>query len=229
MKGIAMSLISSEKGIALVTALMFTMLALVISMSLLYMVTSGIRTSGALKQYKTTIEASYGGAEIIVKDIFPTAFAFRDYSSGSNPFGIYLKNSMGTLSSSASVSDCFRQRLTNSRSQWTGACANISMNPKESPDVTFSLNGASGTQLAVYTKIVDTMDRKFTVLANGVPTVINKAGNSDTSSFVLDGGSTSEAGAVTVPQNPYIYRIEIQGERQQNSAEKANLSVQYAY
>lgn len=224
-----MTFIHCDKGIALITALMFTMLALVISMSLLYMVTSGIRTSGALKRYKTTIEASYGGTEIVAKEIIPTAFAFQDYSSSSNPFDTYLKNSMGSLGSSASVSDCFRQRLTTPRKQWSGACANISMSPSESPDLTFLLNVSSGTPFAVYSKIVDTMDRKFLVLDGGVSKVVDIAGNSDTSSFVLEGGSTTEAGAVTVPHYPYVYRVEIQGERQQNPAEKANISVQYAY
>jgi hypothetical protein len=55
------------------------------------------------------------------------------------------------------------------------------------------------------------------------------AGNSDTTNFSLEGGSTTDGSGVTVPHYPYMYRIEIQAERSQNPAEKSKISVQYAY
>ena len=135
-----------------------------------------------------------------------------------------------SVASSATVSDCLRQRLTLPRTQWSGSCANVTFNPKQDSDVSFVLNAtAPGTPYRVYTKIIDTMERKFTVLDGGIAKTVTIAGNSDTSSLVLDGASTSDGGGVSVPHYPYIYRIEVQGERQLNPMEKVNLSVYYAY
>jgi hypothetical protein len=231
MKGSAMTCIGNEKGVALVTSLMFTLLALVISMSLLYMVTSGMHASGALKRYRTAVDAAYGGTEIMVKDIISTSFKYNDYllTNPGTSFPDFLKSSMGTLSN-MTVSDCMNQRLTTPRSQWTGACANVSLKLDAlTADVTFSLNATSSSPYKIYSKIVDTMERKFLVLDSGVVKTVTIAGNSDTSSIVLEGGSTSEGGGVTVPHYPYMYRIEIQGERATNAVEKSNISVLYAY
>ena len=72
-------------------------------------------------------------------------------------------------------------------------------------------------------------ERKFLVLDGGTQKTVVIAGNSDTSSFVLEGGGTTEQGAVTVPHYPYVYRMEVQGEREQNAQEKSVISVMYAY
>jgi hypothetical protein len=65
----------------------------------------------------------------------------------------------------------------------------------------------------VYTKIVDT-----------VP------GNSDLSGLQLEGAGVAETSPLVKPlQIPYIYRIEIQGERKNNPTAQANLEVLYAY
>ncbi len=226
-----MKILNNEKGIALITALMFTVLSLVISMSLLYMITSGAKTSGSLKRYRTSVEAAYGGTDLLAKDILVSSFGFRDYSA-TNPgtsFPTYLKSTMGTLASGATVSDCMRQRLANPTRLWTGSCVSTSLDPKSGPDITFKLNAANNSTFIVYSKIVDTMERKFQVLDGSTKKTVVMAGNSDTSSFVLEGGGTTEPGAVTVPHYPYIYRLEVQGEREQNSNEKSNISVQYAY
>jgi len=221
----------NEKGVALVTALMFTALALVISLSLLYLVTTGIQTSAALKRYRTALDATYGGTEIMVKDVINSAFGFADYSSshaGAN-FPDYLKSTMGTLATNASVSDCLHQRMTLPRTKWSGNCANVNLNPKNAPDVSFQLGSTTGTPYIVYSKLVDTMERKFLVYEGGSSKTVTIAGNSDTSTFSLEGGSTTEGGGVTVPHYPYVYRVEVQGERVQNPQEKAKVSVMYAY
>jgi hypothetical protein len=223
-----MGYLRNEKGIALVTALMFTALALVIALSLLAFVTTGIQTSAALKRYRTALDATYGGSEIMLKDAVNAAFAFHDYSSSSNNFSAYMKSSLGTLSSTATFSGCLRQRMTLPTSKWSGACANPTMNASSNPDISFELGSVSGTPFVVYSKIVDTMERRFLVYDGGSKTVVI-AGNSDTSSYSLEGGSTTEGGGVTVPHYPYIYRMEVLGQRKENPLEKARISVQYAY
>jgi hypothetical protein len=221
----------NQKGVALITALMFTALSLVLCLALLYMLTVGIQTSSALKSYRTALDATYGGTDIMVKDLINTSFGYNDYLSlhAGATFPDYLKANMGLLGSNATVSDCMNQRLTLPRSQWSVSCIDTSLDPKKNPDVTFELNATSGSPYKVYTKIVDTMERKFLVLDGGTQKTVVMAGNSDTSTLSLEGGSTTEGGQVTVPHYPYVYRIEIQGERKQNPLEKANVSVMYAY
>jgi len=228
-----MRFFGNEKGIALVTSLMFTMLALVITTALLYMVTSGIKSSGIFKRYKTVNEATYGGTDIMVKDLISATFGFNDYSSahpGTN-FTTYMKNSYMVNLSNPDVSGCLRIKLTQPKSMW-GTCNDATFNVKQNYDVAFNLNSASGMPFRMYSKIVDTMDRKLLTynFALKTGTTVTIAGNSDTSSgAILEGASTTEASTITIPHYPYLYRIEIQGERATNPAEKANISVQYAY
>lgn len=235
-----MKILHNENGIALITALMFTVLSLVITMSLLYMVTAGIRSSGSMKRYKTTTEAAYGGTDIVVKDLISASFAFRDVSSASINFAKYMTDSSSGYMqklNAPNVSACLRAKLTSPKNQWSTACSNSTLNAKEAADISFNLNAASGTPFTVYSKIVDTMERKFTVLESySSPSgmakrskTVSLAGNSDTSSTALESGSTTDGSGVTVPHYPYMYRIEIQAERQQNATEKAKISVQYAY
>ncbi len=69
-----MRCLRDEKGVALVTSIMFTALALVMSLSLLYIITAGIQATGALKRYKTALDATYGGTELMLKDILNASF-----------------------------------------------------------------------------------------------------------------------------------------------------------
>jgi hypothetical protein len=226
-----MKLFRNEKGMALVTSLMFTMLALVISMALLYMVTSGARTSGAYKRYKTALDATYGGTELFTKELIGKALEFSNYSSGSNTFNAYVTSEMGSLANK-SVSNCFHVRLNQPRRLW-GACAAVSSNL---PDASFQLNAASGSPYRVFANIVDTSDWKIVSFpSTGVSVTTTIAGNSD---FTGGGGGTgglSKGGSgyyqppTKSPHYPYIYKIDIQGERQDNPAEKANVSVLYAF
>ncbi|MEI6208316.1 MAG: hypothetical protein WCP20_16165 [Desulfuromonadales bacterium] len=232
-----MKFFHNENGIALITSLMFTVITLVITMSLLYMVTSSIKTSGALKRYRTTTEAAYGGTDIVVKDLISASFAFHDLSSASNPYSTYMTNRFASSAYAATFSNCLRAKLTTPKSQWIAQCPDATLNAKTGTDISFVLNSASGTPFTVYSKIVDTMERKFTVVeayssASGPAKrarVVTSAGNSDTSSLGLEGGSTTDGSGVSVPHYPYMYRIEIQAERKQNAAENAKISVQYAY
>jgi len=233
-----MKYLHNEKGIALITSLMFTVITLVITMSLLYMVSSSIRTSGALKRYRTTTEAAYGGTDIVVKDLITASFAFHDVSSASNPYSTYMTGRFATSGNyTPTFSNCLRAKLTTPKSKWAAACSDATLNAKSGTDISFILNAASGSPYKVYSKIVDTMERKFTVLesysASGGTAkrsrTVSMAGNSDTNSLALEGGSTTDGAGVTVPHYPYMYRIEIQAERQQNATENAKISVQYAY
>jgi hypothetical protein len=82
-------------------------------------------------------------------------------------------------------------------------------------DMTFRLSGSPGaSDYIVYAKIVDTV-----------------AGNTDTSGLdlIVEGGSTGNNPGVQTQKNPYLFRVELLGERISNPDERSRLSVLYAY
>lgn len=220
-----MTLLNNEKGIALITALLFTLLSLGIVMTLLYMVTLGTKVTGAEKRYKTALEASYGATELLSKDILPSIF--KNYTTAASIATVpanYYGVSLGIPDSS-----CLAQKTQKPTSQWnTTLCTNSTKTatPNESPDMTFNLKAANdATGYNVYTKIVDTR-------CGGDPTKGQVCSNSDSSGIdYLDGGGgvTSGGGVVQPQPRPAYYKIEIQGERASNPIEKSKLSVLYAY
>jgi hypothetical protein len=204
-----MKLLKNNRGIALVTSLMLTLVSLMIVMAVLYVVTQSINQSGQLKKYRTSLDASYGGSEIFVKDILPVVL--QNYSSPT------LVNVVQTTFGGVGLQvladqNCLQSKLTRVTSGWPANCSSTP-EPKKSPDMTFTLQAASGNPFIVYSKIVSTV-----------------VGNSDTGGLQLEGSGVAESSSLLTPQHfPYIYRMEVQGERQDNSTAKANIEVLYAY
>ena len=199
-----------EKGIALVTALLLTLIGLAIILAAIYFVMQGTKVSGFQKRYATALEASNGGVEIMTKEIIGKTIGGAGLSTLGTYGGMLL----------ASVNDtCFTAKMTTATNSWSAsaACNNVSLSfdPTVSPDITLTLNGAGGSaNFSVYTKVVDTV-----------------IGNSETSGIALQGAGVvqSSSGIITPQHFPYIYRVEVQGQRQTNPDEKANLSAVYAY
>ena len=203
-----MRCIDNNNGFALVTSLMLTLLSLTIVMSLLYMITQGIKVSGLNKKYKTAMEASYGGAELFTKDMLP--FVMKNYSSST--LATDIAGNFGAVSPVIGSQSCLQAKLKNATQNWPAACGNT-LNPKDRPDITYTMQATSGNPFQVYSKIVDTVN-----------------GNTDLSGLQLEGAGVAESQSVLTPQHfPYIYRVEIQGERQSDTAAQANLEVLYAY
>jgi hypothetical protein len=210
----------NEDGIALVTSLMLTLITLTIIVSLLYMVTGSIDRSAANKRYKTALEASYGGANIAMKDVIP--LIFQNYSIPVTAFqnavnGSYATSGLVVLPSSTQQwqqwQHCLDIKLKNATAKW-GTCSST-MNPTSSPDFQLALpaQGTNKASFSVYSKIVDTIP-----------------GNTDVSGVQLIGSGVTEAQSVVNPQHlPYVYRIETVAVRSTNAAEKSSVSVLYAY
>ena len=220
-----MSRLNDDKGIALVTALLFTLISLGIVMMLLYIVTQGTKISAASKNYKTSLEASYGAVEVVTKDLFPTIFG--KYTSSAS-IGSLATNYSGVDLTMPAL-NCFAEKTRKSTAYWdTTHCdtANKNSIPTESPDLSFilkSTNDAAGFR--VYTKITDTRC--------GGNTALNEpCTNSDLTGIdYLESGSgvTGGGGTVTPQHKPAYYSIEVQGERASNPREKSKLSVLYVY
>lgn len=202
-------LMNQEQGFALVTSLMMTFISLVIVMAVFYMITQNVQRTGAFKRYKTALEASYGGTDIIVKEIVPLVL-----QNITDPKTFLETQYGGTLTnfSVATTSTCMIDKLTKETSQWGSTCSTTT-SAKSGPDMTFQLQATGGRPYTVYSKIIDTVN-----------------GNTDISGLQLGGAGVAESSSIITPQHiPYVYRMEVQTERSTNATEQANLSVVYAY
>lgn len=200
---------ADKRGFALVTSLMLTLISLTIVLSILYFITQGTQLSGLHRKYRTALEASHGGTELFTKDILP--YVMRNYSSTSLKDD--LETNFGSVSLNVLNSGCLQKKLVNATQNWPSGCDNVS-NPTKNPDLRFTMQSADGNNpFYVYSKIVDTM-----------------TGNTDISGLQLEGAGVAESQSVLTPQHfPYIYRVEVQGERANNSSAQANIEVLYAY
>jgi hypothetical protein len=201
-----MRVLRSEDGAALITALMLTMLSLVIAMALLSTVTMGTRISASQKRYRSALSAAQGGVELLTQELFTRLFVDAADS---------LKNDFSAVELQLPQYGCLQQKLNNPTAKW-GDC-DASADPAKSPDLTLRLSGpAKDKGFNVSVKIVDS-----------VP------GNSDKGGIdYLDTGmSAAGKDEVIHPQHvPGIYSLAVQGEKQGgDQREKARLSVLYSY
>jgi hypothetical protein len=225
-----MKFLKNRDGFALITALMFTMLSLVMTMTLLSLVASGIKTSSAMKSYRSTTEAAYGGVDIMIKDIINNNL-MNATSLDPVAFKTQMDNYVIGLQNAVVDSTCLRAKLTTPNSQWPDACKNVSLVANEaSNDIKFTLNAASGPSFNVYAKIVNTMEYVYEDFTpTGQRVIIKTAGNTDLSTTHLEGAGVVNGGGSTNPSLPYMYRIEVQAQRPAPSTDKSMISVEYVY
>ena len=215
-----MGILRNERGVALLTALMLTLISLAIIMALLYYVTVGTQQSAAYRRYSNVREATEGGGEFFSKELLPQVFS----GSGATALG----NTYPSLALSfGSYTSSLKQKVNKVTTDWGSVLCDPNStvpNPKIAPDVTLKLSGLPlQPKFKVYAKIVDT-----------VP------GNSDTSSYgagpsggYLDNGSSvsnaGSSGNITPIHVPALLTIEVEGERESNALEKSKMSILYAF
>jgi len=213
--------LKDQNGIALVTSLMMTLISLAMIMVLMSYVIQSLKSTGANKQYKNTLEASYGGAELLVKDIVPMFFNFSGASSAGSIPALTTKYSSINLNFD-SGNPCLAQKLNNQTAAWTDAVCGAGRsiaNPKVLPDVTFVLKSTiTGFQTPpgykIFAKIVDTA------------VVGNTEKSTQDYSTRSPGGDRSDGSPNPIPS---LYTIDITGERETNPLEKTKLEVLYSY
>lgn len=211
-----------ERGAALVVVLAIVVMSTALLAVVMHFMQRGTETSALEQKYETAKDASLGAIEVFAKEIVPMAIS-RAVSAPSSSLTSALGN-FNTIASATitagATNACFSDKLLKSTSaaNWAG-CADYdqarSANPKDSPDITFTLSSSNGQPFRVFSKIIDTV-----------------SGNSNTSEVSLEGGSaaeTSGSGGVAVQHFPYMYSMEVQGERQNNPTERARFEVLYAY
>lgn len=207
-------LYSNNNGVALVTALMLTMISLVIVVAVMYIITQSVQQVGMYKRYKTAIAASYGGTDIVMKELVPQILKNIESSTLFSDLQVNYASIGLAFSSDANIQQCFLQKLNRETSGWTQCSVdNLSMDPKQQPDIKLNLQSLNGAPYTIYAKIIDTV-----------------AGNTDMSGLQLEGAGVAESLTVLNPkQLPYVYRMEIQAEKSTNAIEQGSMTVVYAY
>jgi len=204
-----------KKGVALVMVLVIIAMSTAMVAVVLYFIQKGTEISGLENKYATAKEASLGAIDVFTKEIIPLAIVTASTAPDNS-----LTTALGNFSTitSATVTAvatnaCFSDKLLKSTTSWATGCSSGS-DPKTQPDIRFTLSGTSAVPFNVYTKIVDTV-----------------SGNTSTSGVVLEGAGAAESsgGMIAIQHFPYMYRMEVQGERQQNPNERANFELLYAY
>lgn len=207
-----MKMLGNNKGIALITTLMLTLISLTMILALLYIVSQNIVTSAAHKRYESSLEAAQGGVELFSKDIIPQLLKGAVLKDISDKY----KYTNLSLSFPKDYDNCLNDKLNNPKTNWTNCGADaVSIDAKKAPDVTFTLqNSTLLPGYTVYSKIIDT-----------------SPGNTDLSGidYLENTNGVPDESTVTLKHIPYMYRIEVQGESEKNPKEQAKLSVLYAY
>jgi len=212
----------NEKGIALVTSLLLTLISLAVVMTLMYFVTANIMVTAATKRYKNVVEAAYGGVSLSVNEFIPSlnSAIFGNYSAGVSEL---LQNyaASGKIDLVLPSLTCLQAKLDNSTQNWPSSCSRT-LDPRDNPDMTFvlksSLTGLKANPgFKVYTKIVSTPIKGNTDKADKP--------NLRRGENVIESAEVEGTG-VTIPTT---YRLEVRAERETNPQEKANISVLYAY
>lgn len=223
------TILLNNKGVALVTSLMLTMITLGIVMALFYILTQSIKISAATKRYRNVTEAAYGGAELMAFDIIGNAW--KNYSS-SGGMSSRLVSTYGNIDLAvSSPNDCLTQKLSSPSANWSNCSASQKSmdlaSIKSSPDLTFLLKGiSSGQHYKVYAKIVDTSSGNTDTASSSM------ISPNDSDGLLSGSGSAynkTGAGGIAIQHIPYAYRLEVQGENESNALEKSNVMVLYAY
>ncbi len=212
-----MAILRSEGGAALITALMLTMLTLVIALTLLTIITAETRVSGSQKRYRSSLAAAQGGVELLTAEIVPRLF--QSWSADlEKDYLTKLEKDYSSIELQLQDGECLKQKLEEPADRWNKcSTAQASTDPAQAPDVSFRLAGdAPAKGFVVTSKIIDTTP-----------------GNSDSSgNDLLDpGGSVTSNDQIVRPRHvPAMYNLSVQGVREEvGSREKARLSVLYAY
>ncbi|MCX5809629.1 MAG: hypothetical protein NTX36_09715 [Proteobacteria bacterium] len=207
-----MSCFDREKGMALLVVLAIIVITSGLAVTVLYFITKQTEVSGLQKRYQTAKEASLGAVEVFTKEVIPGTISGT--TSLSAKVGTF--NSISTASATVvAPSACAfsSDKLKKSTANWGSDCSSAPVSTA-SADLKFTLKSASGQPFDAYVKIVDTV-----------------IGNTSAGGVSLEGGGSGDAGSgiISVQHFPYMYTIEVLGQRQQNPSERAYFEVLYAY
>lgn len=200
--------IKNERGVALITILILSLIGMLMVSSLIYMVQSGVWASGSKKHYQLALETAHGGLNVLAMDAVQAGIQGTNLSSLGNYGGLLTR---------ATSDACFQQKLTltTSAANWSSCNLKDLTTPASNPDLVLTFPfPAPQPNMLVSSKIVNT-----------------GRGNSSTSANVLETGGVvnNNSGTVTPQHIPYLYQMEVLSQSANNPRERAWLSAIYAY
>jgi hypothetical protein len=138
--------VQSEKGIALLTTLMLTVLGFGIVATLLYMVTYATKTTGLEQGYATALNAAKGGADFVINMMQNEVYGPPGLAGAVGPNSLCLeqKLTMATTDSNPSLN-------------WPSCTSRAtSSDPKNDPDLTLTLVNHQVYVKIIYTRVTNT-------------------------------------------------------------------------
>lgn len=135
------AIVLNESGIALMLVLVLSAISLAIMAGMIYMITQGTIVSGIEKRYKTALEASKGGTEVVFQFI-------GDRGTSNLPVNLIK----------TPTDPCLTDKLTKATANWNPSCdSSITINTATGNESTYDMSFAFGSY-NVYSKIVDTVE-----------------------------------------------------------------------
>ncbi len=209
-----------QSGVALVTVLVFSAIALAVMAALIYMLMNRVEMSGMQKRYRTVLEAGLGGADLTYQFIATrgdTSSLVSDLTSFGLqpvviPHGSCTALTTGTCPAWGSYGTGLPTKLNMPTACWDSCDYSETINPSDNAtyDISFQLQGTNA-KYNVFSKIVDTV-----------------VGNSGAGEDLSVKGVVDPRQATKQPV-PYMYTIEVDAENATNPNERAKLSILYQY
>jgi hypothetical protein len=191
--------LNSEKGLALVSALLLGTIGMLMVAALLLMVNTGTWISGSKKRYQMALDAAHGGMNFYSKEIIRRGLNGDSLST----MGTYG----GILTPVISNADLTTKLTT------TGLITDGTF-PNDPVDVIATFALPSGPSIAVNMAILSTSRGNSSTSSNLLQT---------------GGVVNNNSGTITPQHIPYLYEIEAQGQNSANPIENARLSSLYIY
>lgn len=216
-----MRYLNNNKGIALITVLLMSVIALTLTAALLNFLFMGTSKSGAMKHYETASEAADAALDISAQlvsnrgNLSMNNLALSVNNAITANFANVCNCNDPTLATDNVPNTCLCNKICDSKSNWTANCGanqtSLTIDPTNS--TTYDTSFVLGSYTA-YFKIVDTVQ-----------------GNSHSSSVNLSGTGTvsSNSGMVNAESNPFIYRIEVVAQNTNNPSDRSKMTMLYAY
>jgi len=132
----------NNKGVALITALLFTLIAMGMVVAAITIMTRGREVSSMFKAYRTAMEAAEGAVQFFAWEFLPKKLSGQTLDSLGNYGGVVTYGI---------EDDCFEKKLTKVTDDWD--CGSSSLDPRDGPDITFSFG-----QYNAHLKITNTLD-----------------------------------------------------------------------
>ena len=218
---------NAERGVALVVVLVLSAVSLALITALLYMITVGTQTSGMQKRYRTALEASIAGSDLMFQII---------EQRGDNTAITSLLNgwTSGGISSAPNIPDACQgtsyvsgagepvtklaAKNMTSATTWNTSCSKGFDVDSTSYDYKFQVG--TTTRYTVYAKITDLREGN---------TGVGSGSGATSHHLVLNPVVGSGGGEIPSPSIPYLYEIEMSTENNANPQEKAKISILYQY